>query len=202
MIKRFTLLLLIIFIVLLGLLFVWKNQKLNTTNVDANLEEISTPESVDLLLNFSEDVFVRDIKIFNNEGESIEATRETEDDAWILQEPPAQDSTDSKAISDIVSSLELTTVDMTLADFTEFDTIGLKVPTYRIELGLSDGSTHEIQIGNETITNSQYYVRFDQSPPKVVSKINIDRVLDLINTPPIIPTSTPQPEITTTEGSP
>jgi len=201
MIKRSTLFLLIIFVVLLVFLLVWIKQKSNINEVNLNLEGTRAAESVDFLLNFPDDVFIWDIKVSDNEGGSVDATRETKEADWILIEPSAQDATDSQAISDVVSGLALTTVEMTLVDFAEFDAIGLKVPSYRIEIGLSDGSTHVMQIGNETVTNNQYYIRFDQGAPKVVSKTSIDPAINLINSPPILPTPTPQLQKSPTEGS-
>ena len=198
MIKRSTWILLVIFVALLGALFVWQKQKPALEQEKASLQMTGTAKVIEFLLNIPEDVFIQEMKVTDNEGNVVEASRQTKQGKWVLTEPSAPDSTDDQIITTAVSDLMLSMVDMTMTDFNQLGAIGLDKPNYRIMLTLSDGTNHLIEVGNQTITNEQYYLRLDGGEPKIVSKTSLDGMINLLTNPPIVPTPTGTPASQTT----
>jgi hypothetical protein len=113
--------------------------------------------------------------------------------AWTLTEPPAE-KTDAEKVDSTMASLASLEVLNTLETGLALDVVGLANPSYTLQIGLADGSQHEIEVGEATPTGTGYYARLDGGAPVVVSKFAIDSAAELLTTPPIIPTETPTVE--------
>ena len=199
MIKRSTWVLLFIFLVLLVGYFVWQKEGPKITA--KNNTPTPTQVEVEFLIDMPEDVYIKEVELASLEGDKLKFNREGNNVDWVLEEPSAGDFTDALSIDAAVRSLEYATVDMTMSDFDQLDAVGLQEPKYQITLTLSDGTTHEIAIGDETITHIQYYLRIDNSVPKVVLKSSFEGLINFLTNPPILPTLTPTMEATITPTS-
>jgi hypothetical protein len=73
----------------------------------------------------------------------------------------------------------------------ELEAVGLAYPAYRIKLVLSNGETEQVDIGDQTVTGTGYYVRVRGRLPQVVGAASVDGVVALVQAPPVLPTPTP-----------
>ena len=89
----------------------------------------------------------------------------------------------------------------TMQQVPDLKAIGLDPPAYRILLTLSDGQQITINVGAATPTGSGYYVLVSERPLYVVNKYGIDAFLELVDSPPIQPLPTLDPEMAP-EGMP
>jgi hypothetical protein len=71
------------------------------------------------------------------------------------------------------------------------------VPVYRITISLEDRQQINVYVGKATATGSGYYVRLGEKDVSVVSKYNLDSILNLSQNPPIKSTPTPLVETET-----
>ena len=71
--------------------------------------------------------------------------------------------------------------------------MGLDTPADVIKLVYQDGTQHTIEVGSKTPTGSGYYVRFDGKSLYVISMDGIDPLLQMLSSPPYVPTATPIP---------
>ena len=76
--------------------------------------------------------------------------------------------------------------------------MGLDQPTYTITLLLSNGKQIGLYVGDQTPTGTGYYARADNAQAVVVAKTELDKVINLLKTPPLAATYTPTMTMTTT----
>ena len=182
MIRRSTLVVLVIFAVLVAVLVFWQRSQEN-----APAEPTSTPAQTNLFDLNSNITYLRLEKV----GGAVVELQLGDDGNWKLTWPLAE-NTDVGAVQNAVTQLLSSRILTTLDTLPGMDTIGLASPVYRILIGLDDGSQITINVGNSTPTGSGYYVVVSGRPLYVVNKSGLDSVLNLIDSPPIEPTPTPE----------
>jgi len=177
MIRRTTWIVLVIFLGLLAFsLYVQNKNK-------GNQVEVTPSPVVESLLDINSDE-ISTLRIEDERGRAVEF-KTVEGNEWILVVPKSE-ATDSNAVdgavNQIVSSHVISTIDPAPPD----DATGLKNPEYQIHLLLKDRRQMIINVGVQTATGSGYYVKIDDGLVKVVDKIGLEAVTNLIYQPPVL----------------
>src|SRR6185436_6745550 len=110
---------------------------------------------------------------------------------WSMTEPEPTPADQNAAASAAASftNLHYSTIITSVTDLSGF---GVLTPAYTIELKLADGSQLKLAVGNKTPTDIGYYVlRDSETNVLVVDSGTMDIVLNLLDTPPLVPTSMP-----------
>jgi len=189
MIRRTTWVVLVIFAALVAVLVFWQRSKENEP-----AEPTSTPAQASLFDLNADINYLRLEKV----GGAVVEMKRGEDAIWVLTWPLTE-NTDVGAIQNAVTQILSLRIIATLNTNPGLETIGLAPPLYRILIGLDDGSQMTINVGNSTPTGSGYYVSVSGRPLYIVNKSGLDSVLKLIESPPILPTPTPD-ATSNTEG--
>jgi hypothetical protein len=71
---------------------------------------------------------------------------------------------------------------------------GLDTPAYAINIEFAEGKTRLLEVGDNTPTNSGYYVRLDRGKILIVGLSGIDSLTNLVIFPPYASTPTPSPQ--------
>jgi hypothetical protein len=157
-----------------------------------------TPTAVqNKLFNFDTSSVVS-VRITGPGGRVFYSTRGA-DGVWELVEPANPEPIDSALVesnmTQLFNALTLTQLEVPPA----LEAIGLVSPEYLIEIQLSNGSRHQVEVGSQTPTGSGYYIRFDNTSLVVVNKFTLDSALDMVTNLPLLPTPTLEPTITPEE---
>jgi hypothetical protein len=78
-----------------------------------------------------------------------------------------------------------------LMEIPQMSAMGLEPPAYRLLVITTDGKQSVVSVGSMTPTQSGYYVLSSDRNVYIVSKAALDPVLQLIDTPPVMPTPSP-----------
>ena len=190
MIRRSTWIVLTVFVALVLLAVFWEDIPALNPPQDTPTPMAEVPQ----LFDFSVDE-VRQLALSDNLGNSRVYRRDV-DGLWFTDSLPetAESELDSALMLQAVSQMAywraLTTIDST----TELEAVGLVTPTASIEITLVNGEVLHVDIGDVTVTGSGYYVRSGSQPPQVVSMSEVDQVVELLYSPPVVQeTPTPQP---------
>jgi hypothetical protein len=171
MVKRPTLILLIILALAIGAYFLIKNRPLKSTE--------STPTALGSTFLVTEaDGTLQSLRIDDDQGDVVQLQRDPSK-VWVLAAPTPGEADQALRI---VTTLE------TIPDLS---TIKLDSPAYTIELKFDSGIQHKLEVGDLTPTGSGYYVRYDDGKVYVISQDGIDSLLNLLKSPPYPPTATP-----------
>jgi len=192
MVRRTTWIVLVIFLGLLVFSLYWQNR-----NKDNQGEGTPSPV-VQSLLDIKSDE-ISTLRIEDERGGAVELMH-VEGNGWILVVPNSE-ATDSNAVDKMVNQFVSLHVISTIDPAPPGDATGLKNPQYQIDLRIKNGRQIIVNVGVQTATGSGYYVKVDDGFVKVVDKIGLEAVTDLIYQPPVlllftgIPTLmvTPQP---------
>lgn len=181
MIRRSTLVVVVLFLALLGVaLYLQRNP------ISKSGDTTPTTTPAPNLLSFGSATIVK-IKVENQEGKIIELVKGNADTWEITSIGPAESTTVSTAVTQLSAIKILSKLDPVPA----MAAMGLETPVNKITLSLDDGRVFAIDVGVQTPTQSGYYVRVDNGEPVVVSRYSISSVLDFLENPPLPPT--PQP---------
>lgn len=191
MLRRSTIMIVAVFIVLVGVALL-----LQRTDFGKDAEPTPT-EQVRLLTVGSDDL--DQISLEDREGNRA-AFFKNEENVWLPEEDGLVIG-DSAAFNNALTQLGTLRALSVIADPPEAAVIGIEPPQYRIILTGSDGTTNQMDVGNQTPTGSGYYVRIGQPDVYVVSKFNLDTVLALITSADMIATPTPEATPTVAELS-
>lgn len=191
MIKKPTLVLLIIFVVMSAGVYFWQGYR----------PEISPTAEPNIQFLFETGGRkVNGIIIYDSLGGRVEL-KKTNEDTWILV-APADGAADETRIQSAVSEIESLRILSKLESSPEKEMVGLERPSFYIKVTYEDGQQNLVMIGDATPTGSGYYVSLEGNPVWVVNKFGVDNLLELLKDPPIIktPASTPTilPEMTST----
>lgn len=193
MIRKPTLVLLVIFVVMAFGVVLWQKSR--------SEEEASTTPAPGIQFLFETGGRrISGIVIYDSLGGRVELQR-LENDTWTLIDP-ADGVADETRIQSAVSEIEALRLLSDLESLPEKDIVGLDTPAYYIKVIFEDGQQKLAAIGNATPTGSGYYVSLDGGPVWVVNKMGVDNLVELLDDPPVIRTPTPTPtsvpEITST----
>jgi hypothetical protein len=194
MVRRTTWIVLIVFAFVVG--FAWIFQRYQSTRVDT--PSTGTPTTPPNYLYDLTNNNVDEIKISDQSGEMIDLYFDPVLSKWAVADIPA-DQADSIQIESVSTQLFSLQAQETLTQIPPLDSIGLDTPQYTITMTTTEGTQINTQIGTITAIGSGYYARVDAGPVVIVGKTVIDDILDLLKTPPILPTATP--EVTSTSAT-
>jgi hypothetical protein len=189
MIKRSTLILLVILALVVGAYFLIKNQPAK----GKTLTPTATGSS--FLITQAQGV-LQSLSISDNKGNKFQMQRDLSK-SWVITAPSSgvADQGLASAAETQVGALSILTQLQTPPDLS---VVGLAGPAYTMQLGFVNGSSHKIDVGIISPTGSGYYVRFDGGKIYVIEKSGIDAILNLLTSPPFPATATPVPTPETT----
>ena len=170
MIKRSTLILVVIFVVVLLFAVLFQRSQ-------GEDEAETTPTTgLSYLIDIGESEIIA-MEINSEDGAKVVVKRDT-DGSWTLVEP-ANDAADTLRIEASVSQAGTLRTLSKLGSRIDLVDIGLDQATYRIVMTLSNGEQRMAFIGNVTPIGSGYYAYADGEPVQVVNKFNVDSVLEI-----------------------
>lgn len=187
MIRRSTVVYIIILVALVGAYYYLKNRNQAETDVVATLEPTQ-----EISYLFPEDNGVpASIRIQEQTGEIVEIRRDAQN-AWMLTQP-----FEAKAEPASVEAVASQVTTMRVLDRIpglDLELVGLKDPAYTITIDFSGGQQRTIYVGVVTPSENGYYV-LDAATNEIaiVSKSAVDALLGLLTTPPYLETPTPSP---------
>jgi hypothetical protein len=184
MIRRSTLVLLVIFAAFVAGALFWQRSQDKKEAAEAT----ATPGS-QLLFHFKGNI--TGLRLERTSGGVLELDRDAQS-AWKLIYPKA-DETDSAAVEAAVSQLISVPVISTLEEGPSMEAAGLTIPAYRLLINLDDGSQVVMNVGNVTPTGGGYYVLVSQQGISIVSKYSLEPFLKLMDNPPVKLPATPEP---------
>lgn len=192
MMRRSTWIVLAVFVLLVGFTIFFQRYQANKSN---NIST-STPTVPPAYLYELKNAQVNDIKIADNAGKNINLYRDPTSSKWTIEGIPV-DQVDSSQIESIASQLKSFQVQDTMTQTVSLASIGLDKPAYTITLTTNDGSQLITYIGMQTAIGTGYYVRNGTGQVMIVDKTTMDDIINLLKSPPLLPTATP--EVTPTE---
>jgi hypothetical protein len=173
----FTLLLLA---VLIGTTF-YLNREKDFEDIDV---DIVTSE---IAFVFAEGKIVSSIEVKSADGRTVKVVRSAEN-VWALKVPDdveADQGMVEAAASQVTALMIISEVDA------DPKILGLDKPAYVITIEFTDGEKHTLEVGENTPTNSGYYVRLDKKKTMIVALSGIDSLTSLAFFPPYLNTPTP-----------
>ena len=180
MIRRSTVILLVILIALLGLTYYLKHRPAKPPE--------PTPVAEGGPLFLEAEGQPTSIRIENATGKVV-AVQKNSSGQWAITLPKPGETDQGMveaAVTQISALRSITVLDQSPSS----DAIGLKTPAYIISIQFAGGSSHKLEIGDLTPTGSGYYVRQEKTI-YVVSQSGIDALLNLLTQPPYAATITP-----------
>ena len=189
MVRRTTWIVLILFLGLLAFSLYWQNR-----NKD-NQGEVTPSPVIQSLLDIKSDE-ITNLRIEDERGGTVEI-KHVEGNGWILVVPKSE-ATDSKAVDGMVNQFVSLHVISTIDPAPPDDATCLKNPEYKIHLRVKDGRQMIVNVGVQTATGSGYYVKLDDGFVKVVDKIGLETVTNLIYQPPVLLSFTGMPTLLVT----
>ncbi len=182
MIRIQTWIALILLIALVGFA-VYLNNRDKTSSAD------TTPTAGNIVLFDASEGQPSSIEINSELGDTVKIARNSEN-VWVLELPEkaeADQGSVEAAVSQITSLRVLGEVKG------DAEIFGLDKPAYVLNIEFTGGKTRTLEIGDNTPTNSGYYVRLDQGKILIVGLSGIDSLTNLLVFPPYLSTPTPSP---------
>jgi hypothetical protein len=184
MIRRNTWIALGVFAALLALAVFWDDIPLLS---DAGEEElqIATPQSMPLLI--FDPVSVESLRIKDNEGNTA-IYRRADEGLWkmVAPEPVDPDKIAPGVVDQALYQMLGWQALSSIEAITELEAVGLAAPLYRITLFLQGAEDLHIDVGDQTVTGSGYYLRIDNQQPEIVATYSVESLLSLLKTPPLL----------------
>jgi hypothetical protein len=191
MVKKSTLILLIIAVVLVVAYVLLQNQGSLDFNSHSD-EPTATPLPRFIQLEASN---LASLKLTRPEKEDLMISKSA-DGRWQINVPGA--SITEGNIAQIMTEFNAIQVKQQLNLDLDLTTLGLNNPQYIFTLTQGDGTQHIIKIGNANPLNTDYYAQLDAGAPVLVSQGSIDNIVSILESAATPPTSTPAP--TATDG--
>lgn len=191
MIRRNTLILLVIFVLLVGLTIYLQKKG------PASSSQSPTATQAPSLMNTTTTA-ITGIKMVDKDGQ-VAATI-GQNAQWAVQQPLNGQITAGN-IQEILSQITTINVLASLETPPPAEATGLNQPTATLTFSLTTGQDLTLKIGKATPTGSGYYVQLNQGNPQIVDKYGLDRVIELLKTARATPTA-PPPTVTPTLTAP
>jgi Domain of unknown function (DUF4340) len=109
---------------------------------------------------------------------------------WTVKLPTEGPANQAQAEAAATQAAALEVLD-TLNSSITAENVGLEFPMYTLKLTLQTTGQHQLDIGEKTPVGDGYYVRFDNGPIYIIGASGIDALLNLLISPPYLPTATP-----------
>ena len=169
-------------------------------NRNEPIAETEATPALEAAFVFSEqDGNITSIEIKPVDGETVKVARDGEK-VWALELPSASEADQGlveAAASQITALKIIGEVDA------DASILGLDEPAYVITIEFADGTKRTLEVGDNTPTNSGYYVRMDKKKTMILTLSGIDSLTTLTRFPPYLNTPMPTPlPLTPTPDSP
>ena len=189
MVRRNTLIVVVVFAVLLAATLFWQRTK----GREDSLAGEPTPMAVNPLVIDIGEMSVTGITL-QDAGRNTIKLALGDDGQWQLLIPNAP--ADSSAVDAAITQLRSLTAVTTLSSSTPLADLGLSPAQYVLVLDLDDGGQYILNIGKVTPTGSGYYVLSNASDRglHVARKAGLDTIINWLETPPVLP-PTPTPTL-------
>ena len=187
MVKRNTWILLIILMGMIGLGWYLSNQ----TDAETLGGVDSTPIPTPAFLFAQESGQIVSFTLQNASDNYITLKRGA-GGVWILDNGLFQGNADQAQAESAATQVSALKIINLLEEIPTLDAVGLQNPDYVLSV-VTTQSEQVVQIGDETVTGSGYYVRDTDGQVLIVSKYAIDALLNLFTSPPYAETPTPSP---------
>jgi hypothetical protein len=191
MVRRSTLILLVVFIILVGFAWILQHTQTNKQEAAATM----TPTTTAAYLYNLNGRQVDDVNITDISGNQVEFYLDTTSGNWAIRDLPIEQADSFQIESKTAQLLALQAVE-TLVQPPPLDSIGLGTPIYTITMTTADGGQWITNVGSVTAIGSGYYVKVGPDKIVIVDKVVMDDVLSLLTNPPLLPTATPEVVIT------
>ena len=182
MIRRPTWFLVSVLVILVAL--TWYLQKSKSSQT---ADEKPT-ETVQLLLNVQENTITGLTIERASDGKVVMINRDDQGLWKVVQ--PAGGETDVSQAEMAVSQLTSLTSQLSIGTVQDLSVFGLAKFAYEITITTNAGEKQVLHVGDLTPTGSGYYVSVNENNPVVVSKYSLDTLLNLVDSPPFVPTPT------------
>jgi len=194
---RTTGILLIVFVLLMGYVYVWELNKFGLKKTSEPAVDKST-----WVLTLGKDD-VQELRVQDGE-QSIVLARSGE--SWSIGAIGGEEA-DAVRVNSIVNSLvDLRSTRVLTQTAEDISAFGLDNPKVLVTVGLEGGKQEVLHIGNKTIQGTGYYVqRKGYDPIYIIASYLVDDLKRLVSEPPHKPTPTPAPTPapgTASEGTP
>ncbi len=194
MIRRSTVVYILILLILVGAYFYIKNRSQSKADTALTLTPEATSEPVNYLFTSDEGV-PSSIRIQSKDGQTVELGHDASN-AWVLTQPVAAkaDQGSAEAAATQVETMrvlnKVSNLDPSVA--------GLKNPEYVLTVKFPKVE-RTVNIGVVTPSENGYFVQDASGGDiEIVSKSAVDALLTLLTTPPYLETLTPSPTATGT----
>jgi hypothetical protein len=188
--KRSTWIILLVFLIGVGILLYLKYRPTPTVT-----EETGTPTATTAptwyLFNSEDSSALTSIRIYDKQYHIVLLERPA-GGLWIVSLPTPYPASQAEAEAGATQVTALVIKD-TIAPSVPTDILGLDFPVYTMKLSFQTIGQHKLEIGNKTPTGTGYYIRYDDGPIYIIDADGIDSILNLLTSPPYLPTETPIP---------
>jgi hypothetical protein len=186
MVRRSTLILLVVFVILVGFAWILQHNQTNKQEAVATM----TPTTTTAYLYNLNGRQVDDINIAASSGNQVDFFLDSTSGNWSIRDLPIEQADSLQIESKTAQLMALQAVE-TLVEPPPLDSIGLETPAYIITMTTADGGQLITNIGSVTAIGSGYYVKVGQDKVVIVDKVVMDDILSLLTNPPLLPTATP-----------
>lgn len=191
MIRRNTWILLGLFgIVLLG---AWLFQ--NWRQKTAATQPTPTPAAGESLFDVTGSE-IASLQIESREGSRLVLGRDDQG-MWVIKEPEER-AADIASVEAGITQLISLRGNILNRQESDLSVYGLTDPQYIVTVSMNGGNRYVLVIGDITPTENGYYAQMDGGPVRVITKFNIDPMVNMFENPPYKETSTPEPTLTET----
>ena len=187
MIRRSTVVYLILLLVLAGAYYYLNNRE-RPAEIELTVEPGT--EAAQAYLFTAAEGTPASIRIESKSGETVEVRR-GEDNAWALTQP-MEAKADQAAAEAAASQVTTMPILDTVPDV-DPGIVGLETPEYVLTIEFTSGGERIVDVGVITPSESGYYVRDAEGTVLIVSRSSIDSLLGLLTNPPYLETPTPSP---------
>lgn len=191
MVKKNTLILLIVAVVLVGAYFLLKSQdKLNFRSSSAEPTATPLPKFISL-----DSASIMSIKLSRPETDDLLIIKDSSGN-WQINVPDAIVTAGN--VEEIVSEFNAIQTEQLLSLDLDLTSIGLDNPQFTFTFNLNDGTQKVVKIGNANPLNTDYYAQLDAGAPVLISQGSINNIISVFESAATPPTPTPAP--TSTNG--
>ncbi len=185
MIRRSTIVYLVLLLVLAGAYYY-----LNNREKPADTEPTTTPSAEVSYLFTAEDGTPSSIRIESKSGNTVEVARDA-DNAWALTQPAKAkaDQGAAEAAASQVTAMQI----LDSVPSVDPKIIGLEVPEYVLTIKFTSGVERTVAVGVLTPTETGYYVRDAAGKIVIISRDAVDSLVGLLDNPPYSETPTSLP---------
>ncbi len=184
MIRRTTWIILAVFVILLGVVWVFPRIK---GRLSSSSQATATPETK-FLVNLDEKN-IKSLQAEDSAGKVVALGRDA-NGVWTLVEPAGKQIDLAAAESGVTQLLSLP-ITLTLEPAFDPASIGLNPAADIITLDLADGNKMVVKVGKLTPIKNGYYTQLNDGPVTVVNNYSLDAFLKMLDNPPVLETPTP-----------